>query len=436
MAVIIEGTGKRTAEAYNNGAATLYITFEDTSSGGPDYYAVAQELNEGHLYSWDPNGINNLIGPTGTTEIETMTMNGTCDQVHAVDGGVYGTIDTLTGTFTPVFTLTTMEANGVNENINDVDGLAIDNNTGYLWAIERKFPGNDLLFQINPETGRVVEDIFGVGVDFVQLVGALEDFDDIAFNPCDGLLYGVSTISEDNTTFDKIVTINTTTGALTVVATLTNCDIEGMTFNDNCELFGSTGSQDCEQPNSIFSIDLVNQTSTLLTTFAHDDVEAVVCCVTAPVPVCNNFTTPGTIGSSQLVCLGNDVPLIQNLVNPTGGVGATDVIWMFSTTTTTAPTGPTDPNWTTISGASLLEYNPGNISVTTSYARLVKRDNCTSPYLISNVVVMTVQDCGNCTTISTSTMGSDDAEENLTTGAVSTGSSDLELSEDLSLIHI
>ena len=434
ITVLIEGTGSRTAENSNNGAASLHITFTETGNT-ETCYAIAQGGNAGtggnaQLYSWQPNGVNTHIGATGASEIETMTMNGSCNEVHVIDGNQYGIIDTTTGNFTATFTLTTMEANGVNENINDVDGLAIDDNTGYVWAIERKVPGNDLLFQINPETGRVVEDIFGVGIDFVQLVGALEDVDDIAYNPCTDELYGVSTVSGSTTDYDQIVLINTTTGVLTVAATLTNCDIEGLTFNNNCELFGTTGYQDCISSNSVFSIDLVNETSTLISTFGHTDVEAVICCVTAPVPTCNNFTAPGTIGTSQLICDGSDMPLIQSLTNPSGGVGATDVVWMSSTTTTSPPSDITDPNWNIISGANTLAYDPGIISSNISYVRLVKRDNCTSPYLISNVVTMTVQDCGSCTTISTSTIGTDDAEEDLATGVVNLYSSDLELSED------
>jgi len=219
-------------------------------------------------------------------------------------------------------------------------------------SIERKNASHDLLFQINPETGQVVEDIFGVGIDFVELVGALQDVDDIAFNPCTNVLYGVSTVS-GATDFDQIVTINTSTGVVTPVATLANCDIEGLTFNNDCDLFGTTGNEDCVTPNSLFSIDIANQTSTLITTFGHSDVEAVVCCVTAPVPLCNNFTDPGTIGTSQLVCIDGDVPLIQNITNPTGGVGGTDVVWMYSTTTSTPPSDPTDPDWNTIAGANV-----------------------------------------------------------------------------------
>ena len=83
-----------------------------------------------------------------------------------------------------------------------------------------------------------------------------------------------------------------------------------------------------------------------------------------------------------------------------------------------------------ISGANTLSYDPGTISGNISFVRLVKRDNCTSPYLISNVVTMTVQDCGSCTTVSTSSISTDDAEEDLATGVVNIYSSDLELSED------
>jgi len=124
ITVLIEGSGTRIAEAYNSSspqdAPVLRINFD--APVAEKCWAIAQ-TGGGNLYSWQTNGINNFIGNTNTIEIETMTMNGSCDEIHAVDGNVYGHIDTLTGAFTSLFTLTTMEANGVNENINDIDGF-------------------------------------------------------------------------------------------------------------------------------------------------------------------------------------------------------------------------------------------------------------------------------------------------------------------------
>lgn len=432
LTILIEGSGSRTAESYGGNAAlapVLHITY--TAAAPPETcYSIAANVN-GKVFEWYTNGGFTNIGTAGAGDIETMTMDGDCNTIHAIDGFVYGTVSLTTGVFTAVHTLTSMEANGVTENISDVDGLAIDDNTGYLWAIERKVPGHDLLFQINPETGQVVEDIFGANTDYVELTGSLSDIDDIAFNPCTGELFGVSTVSSSTTDNDQIVKINTTTGALTVVATLDNCDIEGLTFNDNCELYGSTGFIDCISPNSIFKIDVANDTSYLITAYSGgNDIEAVVCCVTAPIPQCDNFTSAGTIGYDELVCIGDDVSLIQNVTFPSGGVGGTEYIWMSSTSTTTPPSGPSDSNWTIVNNETSSTYDPSTISAATSYARLVKRDNCTS-YLVSNVVTATPEDCGLCTDVTNTVSSFDDAEENLATGGVSLYSSDLELTEDV-----
>ena len=358
-------------------------------------YAIPQNGASGGtqssvLYSWSLSPANQYLGQlgVGTNEIETMSFGGDCNKIYGIDGGTFGEVSKSNGSFSPIFTLGNMEANGVIEQVNDVDGVAIDNNTGYFWAIERKVPANDLLFLINPVTGQIVEDVFGAGIDYVPLVGAQVDVDDIAFNPCTGELYGISTVS-GATNLDQIVKINTNTGQLTVLATLDNCDLEGLTFNNNCQLFASSGYQDCVKSNSIFYIDVPNQSSTLITELGHDDVEAVTCCVSAPEPTCDNFTSPGQIGYDQSYCNSADPDEIQNIQSPSGGKGGTEYVWMKTTTNCgSAPTGISSSGWSVISGATSSSYDPSTINTTTCYARLVKRDNC-DDYLVSNIVTVT-----------------------------------------------
>ena len=86
---------------------------------------------------------------------------------------------------------------------------------------------------------------------------------------------------------------------------------------------------------------------------------------------CINFTDPGEIAADEYLCgPGNDPAPIIEVVPPSGGVGAIEFLWMFSTSS-----GPFDPNtWTPIPNSNTPNYDPGPIFVTTYYARCVRRD--------------------------------------------------------------
>jgi hypothetical protein len=246
-------------------------------------YAIAQS-SDGRLYNWDQGGNNTQIGTLGAQEVETMALNYNGTIIYAADADRLGTVDRVTGDFTPIGP-TFGSANGAdgNQNINDIDGLAMDPNTGMLFGTERRGSENDLLVMIDPVTGEIIEDFFGPGVDYVIISGTLMDIDDISFDPVTDLLYAVSAVSGSDTN-NKIITINTSNGATNHVATLPNCDIEGLTFNDAGELFGSTGTSDCISDNSLFKINLANETTIYISTFGHSDVEAIACLITAPPP--------------------------------------------------------------------------------------------------------------------------------------------------------
>jgi hypothetical protein len=259
-------------------------------------YSIAQSSN-GRLYSWTydggPSAVMEFVGSLGVGEIESMTLNHDGSYLYAVNANRLGTVDFSTGEFT-AYPNTFGYANGDdgNININDVDGLAMNNRTGLLFGTHRRESSgqHDLLVKINPATGTVVKDAFGTGVDYVQIIGALEDMDDIAFNPITLELYGISTVSGESV-YDKVVTIDTLSGETTVMATLNTCDIEGLSFNNVGQLFGTTGSSSCSgsSNNSLYAIDLASETATQIEDFeafstSGTDVEACACLVSAPKP--------------------------------------------------------------------------------------------------------------------------------------------------------
>ncbi|NNE25598.1 MAG: hypothetical protein HKN09_02030, partial [Saprospiraceae bacterium] len=266
---------------YNNGDINIMLGSTCSSMSLETCYAIAQQ-SSGKLYEWDVFGNVSFVGTLGVTEVETMSLSGDCNSMYAANGADIGTVNMNTGVFTSCGSLSSGTGSKGTIYFNDVDGMAIDNTTGYIWGVERE-SGNDLLLVINPSTCDIVEDYFGAGVDYVELSGAFSDVDDLAFNPCTGELYGVSTVSSSSTN-DVIVKINQATGSMTIVATLNECDIEGLTFNENCELFGSTGTSACQVDGSLYKIDIASETAVYISSFPYTDVEALVCCVAAPPP--------------------------------------------------------------------------------------------------------------------------------------------------------
>lgn len=265
-------------------------------NGNEICYSIAQS-NNGRLYSWTYDGgataDMEYVGTLGVGQIEAMTLNHDGSYIYAVNADRLGSVDFTTGAFTP-FPNTFGYADGDDGNIriDDIDGLAINNQTGLLFGTHRRESSgqHDLLVKINPTTGKVVEDAFGSGVDYVQIIGALEDMDDIAFNPITYELYGISTVSGESV-YDKVVTIDTLDGTTTVIATLNTCDIEGFGFNNTGQLFGTTGTSSCSGSinNSLYAIDLASETATQIEDFeafstGGTDVEACACLVSAPKP--------------------------------------------------------------------------------------------------------------------------------------------------------
>ena len=73
---------------------------------------------------------------------------------------------------------------------------------------------------------------------------------------------------------------------------------------------------------------------------------------------CNNVINGGEIQGDEVLCgSGSDPALITNIESPSGGVGVMEYLWMKSNIGGT-PTGPDDPNWEVIPGATEAEYDP------------------------------------------------------------------------------
>ena len=99
---------------------------------------------------------------------------------------------------------------------------------------------------------------------------------------------------------------------------------------------------------------------------------------------CDNITNGGSLGFYEYGASPLDPSAMIETAAPTGGSGALEYIWQSSTD---------NWNWTTITGATSVSYDPTAITTSTFYHRGVRRANCTD-YLYSNSVYKQVAGSG------------------------------------------
>ena len=123
-----------------------------------------------------------------------------------------------------------------------------------------------------------------------------------------------------------------------------------------------------------------------------DEISLEGCCT-----ACENVSDGGTIASSQSNCGPFTPSQITSTMLPIGGYGTLEYKWIKST----SPFTSNNSNGTIISGATGVDYQPGNLTQTTYFKRLSKRSGCADYIGESNAVTMTVGPgcCGNITNL-------------------------------------
>lgn len=226
---------------------TLLLISGYVSSGNVNiFYYVADSDN--NLYSVNKNtGVSTLIGATGVSDIEAIAYYPIpgANVLYAVDRDDFGTLDLSTGAFSFIGTVDAAgPANGAIglQDLDNVDGMMLDGQTFKMWATQRN-SGNDLLFQINVNTGQYVKSAFGPGIDYVVITGPgiNVDVDDLAISPVTGRMYATN---NDGGSGDKLIEINKFNATYSVAATLSEDDVEGLSFHNNGVLYGSEGDDD------------------------------------------------------------------------------------------------------------------------------------------------------------------------------------------------
>lgn len=139
------------------------------------------------------------IDQTGTIKVEGVAFSEDFSVLYAVDEraeiGQFGLIDAQTGQLTLVGSgLATAERPArspafYDSVLKDIDSLALDPQTGILWGILQD--EENLLFQIDPETGEFIPDAFAPGYDYlkINLSDGYVNVKDLAIDPDDGTFY-------------------------------------------------------------------------------------------------------------------------------------------------------------------------------------------------------------------------------------------------------
>lgn len=236
VGLVVGWWGMPAAGAEEPGLATCYVVADsaadETDEDAEDLLIKVDRLER------DLAADETSVGTgTGTFGIEAIAFQPGTGILFAADGGVLGTLDTTTGRFTKIGDIGTGTGSEGKVELDDVDGLAFDPGTGFLYGTRRRSSA-DLLFRIDPLTGGLVAGGIG-GADYavVPEVEGLSDIDDIAIDPGDGEMYAVA--NEDGRD-DRLVHIDKLTGSSSDIGSLGIEDVEGLGFAGD-QLMGTTG---------------------------------------------------------------------------------------------------------------------------------------------------------------------------------------------------
>jgi uncharacterized repeat protein (TIGR01451 family) len=190
------------------------------SAGGACYVLSDSTVcgdEESRLLRIDSSGVSD-IGPVGTVNAGTLAWAPDLSRLYLTDGNLFGYLDINTGAFTAIGPIVLSTGSSDDQALEGVSGdltagavqvtaLAFASD-GTLFAILRRSGAPDLLFQINPLTGRHVEDAFGSALDYrvILATSSREDIEGLAFHPS-GTLFAVAANTGTSGDGDLLVTI-------------------------------------------------------------------------------------------------------------------------------------------------------------------------------------------------------------------------------------
>ncbi len=206
----------------------------------------------------DPDPATNtaVVGNFNVSDIEAIAVDPTTDLLYGANIGQLGFIDFDTGNFTPMPQPFGSGTGALGElAFSDVDGLSFDPRSGELFGTVRRDAATDLLIMIDKSTGAARPDVFGPGIDYVEITGTNVNVNDIAID-IDGTLYAIT----NNNGFDnRLVTINKLTGVATDVGPNNVLELEGLGFDTTGQLWVSSGIENANN-DGIYKIDKLTGT--------------------------------------------------------------------------------------------------------------------------------------------------------------------------------
>jgi hypothetical protein len=214
-------------------------------------YSVDSDATD-HLWSIDLNtGVATMIGLTGFADIESLSFTGA--------GVLYGVDDATDRLVTCSITTGACSAVGPLGVIFTDTGLASSNN-GRLWMSTDE-PGPPFnLYRLNPSTGAATL----IGPQGQEVTG-------LAFRG--GVLYGLGGDYNDN-----LVTVNRSTGAATSVGPLGAVSLVdgGIEFDGQGVLWGISNPSDAQVlPSQVFTINTATGAATVVATVTNSDGRAL-----------------------------------------------------------------------------------------------------------------------------------------------------------------
>ena len=311
--IILEEIGCSSSGGFDN-EVCYFIEDGSSNSSAEDYFYTFNYIT----------GSVTPIGPTGTYAIEAMAMDTVNGIIYATDADEFGKINLLNGAFSTI-------SNDVGAadgalgllNINDIDGMTYDHSNNIIWASERRSGSNgepdDLLVQIDPITGTIIQDAFGAGIGYVVVNTPENDLDDIAIAE-DGTLYGISNYGgSGNQAFGSI---NKTNGTWTELGDYGIQDVESLAFTASGQLVATTGNEGSPK-NELYTIDVGTGLATLVGSMSPaQDIEACDCISAMLInlqvgdQVWNDIDKDGIQDSGEPGIEGVNVNLLTSTGNP------------------------------------------------------------------------------------------------------------------------
>lgn len=318
-----------------------------------------------------------VVGSFGVPNIEAMAKDPLTGELYAANANQLGIINLDTGAFTATASTfgTALASNGdllADVVLADVDSLAFDPTTGFLYGVQN-VAGDEILFRIDPATGALVSGAFG-GDDYL-LVSGVTAFDDLAIDNA-GVMYASSASSLYIIDFSATGTI----AAVFVGSFDGPTDMEGLSTDVPGLLIGSTGASNADPAdnNSLWFVDKADgEASGQVAIPIGGDFEGITCFITEAdlelsksVVLTNDADgstdiTPGdtitytiTVTNNDLIQLASSVLVTDNLFSLVG------LNFVSFTTTKPNPGAPfPNPEYDSATGV----WTVGTIPASTSY---------------------------------------------------------------------